>query len=137
MSEAVALVERVREAAALGARKVLEELAADVTAPIGCIAIRVCPELPVTTEERIRDNRAQTYADSVMYRQAIAAAAQARGWSVYWYEREQVLGTRGIDNILREMGREIGPPWRAEHRLAAAAAMAAAGRAGTPETRRS
>jgi hypothetical protein len=92
--------------------------------PIGSIAIRVCPELPATTEERIRDNRAQTYADSVMYRQAIAAAAEARGWAVHWYEREQVL--RDADeSLLRELGRSAGPPWQANHKLAAAAAIAA------------
>ena len=36
-----------------------------------------CPELPPTTEARIADNRAQTFADSVMSREALAAAAQA------------------------------------------------------------
>jgi hypothetical protein len=37
-----------------------------VDVPIGRIAIRRCPELPPTSEERIADNRAQTYADAVM-----------------------------------------------------------------------
>src|SRR5882757_2426883 len=55
LPEAIALVERVRDAAAHGARESLEALAAAVTQPIACIAIRVCPPLPPTTEERIRD----------------------------------------------------------------------------------
>jgi hypothetical protein len=84
LAEAVALVERVRASAACGARASLEALAAAVSMPRASIAIRVCPELPPTTEQRIADNRAQTYADSVMYRQALATAAEARGWSVYW-----------------------------------------------------
>lgn len=132
LAEAVALVERVRHAAAHGARESLETLAAAVPVPIASIAIRVCPKLPPTTEERITDNRAQTMADGVMYREALAAAAEARGWSVYWYERESVfrdaaaaLGRADIEAFLRAMGRSIGPPWQAKHKLAAAAALAA------------
>lgn len=130
LSDVIALVERVRAAAARGAREGLDILAGDVSMPIASIAIRICPELPTTAEERIRDNRAQTYSDSVMYRQAIAAAAEARGWTVYWYERDQVfrdaasaLGIEDIDAFLREIGRKAGPPWQAAHRLAAAAAL--------------
>jgi len=134
LADAVALVERVRVAAAHGARDSLDALAADLSVPIVGIALRVCPELPPTVEERIADNRTQTYADTVMYRQALATAADARGWPVYWYDREQVfhdaaaaLGCEDIDAILREMGRSAGPPWQAMHKLAAAAALAASG----------
>ena len=75
LAEAVALVERVRASAARGARKALDALAVAVPVPIASIAIRACPELPATIEERIADNRAQTIADSVMYREALATAA--------------------------------------------------------------
>ena len=132
LAEAIELVERVRESAARGARESLEALAAAVPMPIARIAIRVCPELPPTTAERIADNRAQSVADSVMYREALATAAEARGWSVCWYDRERVfreaatvLGCEGIDPLLSAMGRSIGPPWQARHKLAAAAALAA------------
>ena len=132
LAEAVELVERVREAAACGAREGLDALAATVSVPIATIAIRACPELPATTEERIVDNRAQTVADTVMYRQALAGAAEARGWTVAWYDRDDVfgeaaavLGCEGIDGLLRAMGRSVGPPWQAKHKLAAAAALAA------------
>src|SRR5689334_8908885 len=91
LADAVALVEHVREAAARSAREGLEALAKAVPMPIASIAIRVCPTLPPTTEERIRDTRAANVADSVMYREVLAAAAQARGWSVHWYERERVF----------------------------------------------
>jgi hypothetical protein len=134
LADAVALVERVRESAARGAREGLEALAAAVPLPIASIAIRMCPKLPPTTEERIADNRAQTVADSVMYREALAAAAEALGWSVHWYDRERVfrgaaaaLGREDIDAFLQETGRSIGPPWQAKHKLAAAAALAVAG----------
>ena len=131
LAEAVQLVERVRESAARGARESLAVLAAAVPVPIASIAIRVCPELPPTIEERIADNRAQTVADSVMYREALAHAAEARGWSVHWYDPERVfheaalaLGREDIVAFLSAIGRLIGPPWQARHKLAAAAAIA-------------
>jgi hypothetical protein len=135
LAEAVALVERVREAAARGARERLKALASAVAVPITSIAMRECPALPPTIEERIADNRAQTVADTVMYREALAAAARERGWSVHWYDRDRVfkaaaavLGRADIDAFLQEMGRSIGPPWQAKHKLAAAAALAASRR---------
>ena len=132
MADAVALVERVRAAADRGARERLAALAASVPVPIARIAIRICPELPPTIEARIRDNRAQTYADTVMYRQCLATAAAARGWSVHWYDRDRVydeaaavLGCADIDTALAALGRVVGAPWQAQHKLAAAAALVA------------
>lgn len=133
LPDAIALVERVREAAARGAREALETLAAAVSMPITRIGIRECPSLPESTEERITDTRAANVADSVMYRQALAAAAEARGWSVHWYGRERVmhdaasaLGGQDVEVFLRTVGRAIGPPWRAKEKTAATAALAAA-----------
>ena len=135
LPEAVALVESVREAAARGAQAGLETLAATVPVPIARIAIRECGQLPLTTEERILDTRAANVADSIMYRQALAAAAEGRGWSVHWYDRKRVfqdaafaLGGKDVDALLRAVGQSLGPPWRAEEKLAAAAALAAAAR---------
>ena len=71
LPDAIALVERVREAAAHGARASLESLAAAVPVEILTIAIRLCPKLPPTTEGRIIDNRAANVADSAMYREAL------------------------------------------------------------------
>jgi hypothetical protein len=70
-----------------------------------------------------------------MYREALAAAAEARGWSVHWYDREHVfreaataLGKdQDLEVFLSAIGRSIGPPWQAKHKLAAAAALAAVG----------
>jgi hypothetical protein len=132
LAEAVALIKRVHESAARGARESLESLAAAVPVPIASIAIRECPPLPATIEERIADNRAQVVADSVMYREALAVEAEARGWRVYWYDRERVLrdaaaglGGEDVNAFLSAMGRSVGPPWQAKHKLAAAAALAA------------
>ncbi len=53
--------------------------------------------------------------------------SSARGWSVYWYDRESVfsdaatvLGCDDIDLILLAIGRSVGTPWQAKHKLAAA-----------------
>lgn len=135
LADAVALVERVHEAAAIGAREGLQALAATVSEPISGIAIRVCPELPPTIEARISDTRAANVADSIMYREALATAARERGWSVHWYERERVfndaaqaLGAEDVDAFVGALGRSVGPPWQAKHKLAAAAALAAGAR---------
>lgn len=131
LHDAIALVERVREAAARGARESLEALAASVAIPIAGISIRVCPALPPTTEQRIRDTRAASVADSIMYREALAVAAEARGWLVHWYSRDSVfrdaaaaLDGNNVDAFLKAMGQSIGPPWQARQKLAAAAALA-------------
>lgn len=134
LAEAVSLVGHVRASAVQRARVSLEALAAAVQVPIAGAAIRACPALPPTTEERITDHHAQMVADSVMYREALAEAARTRGWRVWWYDREHVLldaeavaDGDAIDGSLRRMGQSAGPPWQARHRLAAAAALAALG----------
>ena len=136
LDEAIGLIERVQSAAISGARERLESLVRELPVPITCIAIRVCPELPPTIEERIADNRAQTVADSVMYREALADAARHMGWTVHWYDRERVFSEAAnaleahaleggdINRVLLAMGRCVGPPWQARHKLAAAAAIA-------------
>jgi hypothetical protein len=138
LEAAVALIERVHAAAAGGARECLEALAGTVPVSIAGISIRACASLPPTIEERITDTRANTLADSVMYREALATAAKTRGWSVHWYDRDGVfdearaaLGSADLDAFLHAMGRTVGPPWQAKHKLAAAAALAALAGAGS------
>jgi hypothetical protein len=129
MADAVALVAKVKVAAEAGARQHLAALAAAVSVPIVGIALRAYPELPPTIEQRIADNRAQTYADSAMYREALAGAARERGWTAHWYDRERVVADatalllRNVEHDLQRMGRALGPPWQAKHKLAAAAAL--------------
>jgi hypothetical protein len=131
MGEAVALVERVRASAALCARNALQALPAGVAA----IAIRKRPLLPPTIAERITNYRAQNVADWVMYRDALAEAAQARGWSVSEYDAKTVfqeaaeaLGLEDISARFREIGKALGPPWQKDHKLAMAAAIVAPNR---------
>ena len=91
LDEAVALVERVRASAERHAALALDAVTMAVS-PILGIGLRNCPQLPPTVAERIKDYRARNVADWVMYRNAIAAAAAARGWPVHWYDSKKVFG---------------------------------------------
>ncbi|MCZ7582681.1 MAG: hypothetical protein M5R36_04735 [Deltaproteobacteria bacterium] len=135
IDEAVALIARVRLSAETHAAACLDALTAAVPIKIAGIAIRACPPLPDTDAERISDYRSQNVADTVMYRAALAQAAEARGWAVHWYEAKRVfdeaarvLRLETIDKFLKKTGDALGPPWRKDHRTAMAAAIAA-----TPE----
>ncbi len=136
IDEAVALVERVQASAAQVSALRLDELANSVDGIVG-IALRECPPLPDTIAERITNYRAMCVADWVMYRQALAAAAVARGWSVSWYstadvatQAAQALGVATIDTLLNDVKAAVGPPWQKDHRLAMAAAIAHAAKNG-------
>lgn len=132
LPEAVALVERVRASAERCAHACLAQLAGDVDADIMGIALRELPELPNTVDERITNYRAMCVADWVMYRQALAGAAVARGWTAHWYdakrvfdEAARVLERESIDGLLEETRVTFGRPWQKDHRMAMAAAIAA------------
>ena len=96
------------------------------------VALRQCPGLPPTIAERIKDYRAQNVADWVMYRQALAAAAEARGWAVHWYDAKKVfdaaseaLRIEDLDAHFLQLRRSIGSPWGKDHKIAMAVAIVA------------
>jgi hypothetical protein len=67
-----------------------------------------------------------------MYRKALAAAAEARGWPVHWYDAKKVLdaashalGVESLDAHFLQVRRAAGPPWNNDHKLAMAAAIVA------------
>jgi hypothetical protein len=131
LDEAVALVERVRVSAERHAVLALGAVA--LTVPhIRGIALRRRQPLPPTIAERLTNYRAQNVADWVMYRNALACAAEARGWPVHWYTAGKVLGAAsqvlGIENLdahFLHLRKTVGPPWDKDHKLAMAAAIAA------------
>jgi hypothetical protein len=132
LDEAIELVERVRASAERHAKLVLDAVAIAVLGPILGIAVRQCPDLPPTIAERITNYRARNVADWVMYRKALAAAAEARGWPVHWYDPRQVqdlaskaLGVENLDAHFVQLRRSVGPPWGQDHKVAMAAAIAA------------
>ena len=133
LDQAVALVERVRISAERHAKLRLDEVATTVPGRILGVALRQCPGLPPTIAERIKDHRAQNVADWVMYRKALAAATESRGWSVHWYDAKKVLDAASealriadFDAHFLQLRRSIGPPWGKDHKVAMAAAIVAA-----------
>jgi hypothetical protein len=133
IDEAVALVERVRASAERHASLVLAAISATLPGRIGGVALRECPALPPTIAERIQDYRSQNVADWVMYRKALAGAAEARGWPVHWYDAKKVLDRASealriedLDSHFLELRKSIGPPWGKDHKVAMAAAIVAA-----------
>jgi hypothetical protein len=133
LDEAVALVERVRVSAERHAKLALDAVAIAVPGRILGVALRQCPELPPTIAERITDYRAHNVADWVMYRKALAAAAEARGWPVHWYDAKKVFDAASealriddLDAHFVQLRKSIGPPWGKDHKVAMAAAIVAA-----------
>ncbi|MGD1093548.1 MAG: hypothetical protein ABSB35_16365 [Bryobacteraceae bacterium] len=132
LDEAVELVERVRVSAESHAVLALDDVTMAVPRILG-VALRRCPPLPPTIAERIKDYRAQNVADWVMYRKALAFAAEARGWHVHWYDAKsvwdaarQVLHVENLDAHFLQVRRAVGPPWNKDHKLAMAAAIVTA-----------
>ena len=130
--EAVALVERVRASAERHAARALDAVNTAVPRIAG-IALRRCPDLPPTIAERLTDYRARNVADWVMYRRALAAAAEARGWQVGWFDAKTVLAAAGkalyvddFDAHFHGLRRTFGPPWNNDHKIALAAAAVTA-----------
>ena len=128
---AVDLVERVRVSAERHAILALADVAAVVPRILG-IALRNCPPLPPTIAERIKDYRAQNVADWVMYRKALAAAAETRSWPVHWYDARKVLDlasqalrVENLDAHFAQVRNSFGAPWTKDHKIAMAAAIAA------------
>jgi hypothetical protein len=138
LDEAVALVERVRVSAEKHAVLALDAVAMAVPQILG-VALRKCPQLPPTIAERIKDYRAQNVADWVMYRKALATAAEARGWPVHWYDAKSLFGAarqalrvENLDTYFLQVRRAVGPPWNMDHKLAMAAAIVTARTRGRP-----
>ena len=124
LDEAVELVERVRVSAERHAVLALDAVTTAVPRILG-VALRQRQPLPATIAERLKDYRAQNVADWVMYRTALASAAEARGWPVHWYDAKRVLGVENLDARFLQMRKAVGPPWNQDHKLAMAAAIVA------------
>lgn len=127
LQKAIALVERVRASAEKCTRACLEALANEVSPEIVGMALRKFQPLPETVAERITNYQAQARADSVMYRDVLARAAETRGWFVDLYDAKAVLTGATLD-LVERAGKSAGRPWQKDHRTAMAAALIAAAR---------
>jgi hypothetical protein len=124
-----ALVAEVRASAARATSSALDELAAELPAPVRSIALR---DWPPDFPDDIAVQRHPPYearADAIMYRRVLAELAHARGWDVHFYDAKDVLDqAAGIlgernDEVLRGPRTTLGPPWAKDHRVALAATI--------------
>ena len=131
---AAELVATVRASVARACSAALDDLAGALPAPVVSISLRSWP--PDFPAESAVQRRApyEARADAIMYRQALAELARARGWEVHHYlakdveaQAAAVLGERA-DAILRGPRATLGPPWTKDHRTALAATVVAGGR---------
>jgi hypothetical protein len=132
ITEAVALVDQVRACAERHAAIALDAVDAHVPHVRG-IALRARQPLPPTIAERITDYRARNVADWVMYRDALAAAAETRGLAVRWFESKTVIEAAAralrvgdLNAYFAQLRKTMGRPWNNDHKLALAAAVLAA-----------
>jgi hypothetical protein len=124
------LVERVRSSVLRCAGAAFDALAATV-APIASVSVRDWPDdFPVDVAVQRRAPY-ESRADSVMYCQVLAQAAEARGWAVHRYDAKRVeadaavqLGARAED-VLHGPRARLGAPWTKDHRMALAATVLA------------
>jgi hypothetical protein len=127
---AEALVEEVTAAAEAGARAALAALAADLTPAhtVAAVTLRTTGgrPLPDTVAEVLASHSAMHAAEGELYREAWATAAEAMGIAVTHHRRPPKGATPSdpaTEAAVATLGREAGPPWRAEHREAATAAL--------------
>jgi hypothetical protein len=121
-----ALVATVRTSAKRMADRALDALDAASPEPISALALRKWSLSFPTDIATQRRPPHESRADSVMYCQVLAAAAERRGWQVLAYDLRTVeadaaavLGARAHD-VLFGPRTVLGPPWSRDHRVALA-----------------
>jgi hypothetical protein len=126
-----ALVAEARASIARASSAALEELAADLDAPVVSLSLRAWPpDFPDDIAVQ-RQVPYESRADAIMYRQVLADVARARDWDVHLYNAKDVvdravvvLGDRA-DDVLHGPRDRLGPPWTKDHRTALAATIVA------------
>lgn len=125
------LVAKVRASAATAASTALENIAATISAPIQSVSLVAWPAAFPDDIAVLRRVPYESRADSVMYRQVLADAANDRGWAVLQYdaktveaEADRMLGDRAHE-VLHGPRATLGPPWSKDHRMALAATIVA------------
>jgi hypothetical protein len=126
-----ALVAEVRASVVRASSAALDQLAADLPAPVVSISFRECPPDFPTDIAVQRRPPYEARADAIMYRQVLAELALERGWEVHFYDAKRVidqaveqLSTRA-DDVLQGPRARLGPPWTKDHRVALAATVVA------------
>jgi hypothetical protein len=134
--EAQRLVARVTDAAQAGAGRALDALVADLAGAHAVVAVALRAgggrPLPATVAAVLASHAAMHAAEGQIYRDAFAGAAGDRGMIVGVHPRGDAIGSAAsrlgiapdrLSALVAALGRPLGPPWRKEHRDAAAAAL--------------
>ncbi len=134
---AIDLVNRVRRSVEEHASAAISTMLATYRAQVLILPASRFDSLPDSLEE-VLSSRPLTYAaDGMLYRESLAEAAAELGMEVRRYPRKTdptVLAAEamGVDvaevtSLIAQFGGAAGPPWRKEHKLAAAAALSVLG----------
>jgi hypothetical protein len=136
-AEVVPRVAALRAATCARAGAGLADLRDRLGGPLVGVAIEEeSRTLPDSTDEILESQQLRIAADAGIYRDAVRVAAEKLGAEVMALPRASELGRAAealearedeVDALLARLGRELGPPWRKEHRKAAAMAIAALG----------
>lgn len=137
LGAATGLVERVRRSVAEHAHAALAALHAAWQPRLLVLPASPFDALPETLEAVLASRPLTLAADGMLYREALAGAAAALGLEVRRIPRKadatrlaaEALGVEraAVLALLARFGREAGPPWTADHKRAAAAALAGLG----------
>jgi hypothetical protein len=122
LSDAELLIERVEVAAEQGALAGLRELAGMLPeATVRGVAVVVkAVSVPTRLTDILRSHAWMHAAEGQLYRQAVLAAAAEGGWTARAAEQS---GLPAAEQVLAELGRTAGRPWRRTEKDAARAAL--------------
>lgn len=124
------LATRVRSSATSNFDIELDELTEDLRAPIKTLSLRDWPDNFPADIATLRRAPYESQADSVMYREVMASAAEERGWRVRRFDAKTIeaeaIGLLDFDGALEAPRSTLGTPWNKDHRVAFAAAIVAA-----------
>ena len=130
---ATALVDRVKRSVAEHASAAISTMLATWRAGMLILPASPYDGLPKSLEEVLASRPLTLAADGMLYRESLAEAAAEHGIDVRRYPRKTdpallAAEAMGVDiakihALIAGFGREAGPPWRKDHKLAAAAAL--------------
>jgi hypothetical protein len=136
LPEAEQLVAHVRESVMRTTLARLTELCDELRPQYTIVAMTLrnpsLPYVPVTVAEAHKSYPVMCRADGMMYHDALCTAARRLDIALELHDRGEEIARAAdrlgvsleeLEHVLHTAGESLGPPWRKEHRFAAAAAM--------------
>ncbi|MDE0123645.1 MAG: hypothetical protein OXN97_03610 [Bryobacterales bacterium] len=134
---ATALVNQVRRSVAKHARSAILTVLKTYRAGVLILPASPYQGLPDSLEEVLNSRPLTLAADGMLYRESLADTAAQLGLEVRRYSRKidqaalaaKAMGVESdqVTALLDQFGRVAGPPWRKDHKMAAAAALSVLG----------